>query len=220
MLRKKTVTKCLACGTHTTEIKDPQFDLLYDYCPHCLFTQKQSQFHLNTADEKDQYDRHQNSFDNAGYVAMLQTFLDQSVLPHKSQGNALDFGSGPGPVLFELLKHNGFKAFHFDLFYHNDLNVWDRHYAVITSTEVFEHLADPNHVFSQLYHHLEPGGILAIMTLFRPEKSEAFNTWWYRRDPTHISFYTEKALRYFADNHGFKKVNTNHKNMMTLMKVM
>ncbi len=220
MLRKKTVTKCQACGTNTTAITDPQFKLIYDYCPHCLFTQKQTQFHLDAAAEKDQYDRHQNSFENTGYVTMLQDFLNQSVLPYKNQGNALDFGSGPGPVLFELLKRNGFTANHFDPFYHADMTVWEHQYTVITSTEVFEHLADPNQVFKQLFEHLEPDGILAIMTLFRPEDNAIFNTWWYRRDPTHISFYTEKALAYFARHHGFKVINTNHKNIMTLMKVM
>jgi hypothetical protein len=45
---------------------------------------------------------------------------------------------------------------------------------------------------------LEDNGILAIMTSFL-SNIEDFENWYYRRDPTHVVFYSEKTFEVIAD---------------------
>lgn len=40
------------------------------------------------------------------------------------------------------------------------------------------------------------------MTCFQTD-DEAFATWHYRRDPTHVTFYRESTLHRIADRHGW-----------------
>ncbi len=51
------------------------------------------------------------------------------------------------------------------------------------------------YLFSEL---LKENGILALMTYFRPKEEEDFFNWHYVRDKTHISFFSEKSLRYIS----------------------
>jgi hypothetical protein len=45
-----------------------------------------------------------------------------------------------------------------------------------------------------LRERLMPNGILALRTRFLPDDLDGFASWWYRMDPTHISFYRRDGL--------------------------
>ncbi len=210
--------QCLICGNHTFPLFDDSLSLEFHVCKHCGYTVKDAKHHLDHQAEKQQYDRHENTSDNQGYVRMFERFLTHAVLPYKQAGDALEFGSGPGPVLYEMLKARGFNARHFDPYYHPDQSHQYQTYDLITTTEVFEHLSQPVHTFKTLIGLLKPGGILAIMTSFRPEKDDAFLSWWYRRDVTHIGFFTLKSFEILAKQHQVHILQTNHKNTITLKK--
>ena len=45
---------------------------------------------------------------------------------------------------------------------------------------------------------MEPGGVLAGMTLFHPDDPVKFGEWFYPRDFTHVSFYTPRTLEVLA----------------------
>ena len=66
---------------------------------------------------------------------------------------------------------------------------------------------------------LNENGIIAIMTLFHPNSDEDFKQWWYRRDITHISFYTPKTLRQMAEMVGLAVLFEDNKNLCVLSSI-
>lgn len=176
----------------------------------------QSKF-VSAEQEKKEYELHQNSFENEGYVNMFRDFIDKAVRPHKSQiRTALDFGSGPGPVLAELLRQEGFETDIYDKYFAPQKVYLHKKYDLITATEVFEHLKDPLPTLKLLKSHLSHKGILAVMTLFHPNDDERFKDWWYRRDATHVSFYAPKTFRRMASLSDMKVVLSDEKNICVL----
>jgi len=210
------VGKCIICGEQTNSIYDEQLRLTFLECPSCEFVHQDPASHANKEDEKHLYDSHQNSFENLGYVKYLQNFLDGYVLPLHKHGIALDFGSGPGPVLYELMKNHFQEVRHYDPYYHPDKDYMEEHFDVITSTEVAEHFSDPLKEFRHLKSLLKDDGYLVVMTSFRTMDMDEFLTWWYRRDMTHISFYTVKTFDVIAAKVGLEIVEHNKKNVIIL----
>ncbi len=209
---------CEICNSETQALYDPQLDLYYDVCDHCGFVYKQAQYHVNEKEEKATYDQHENSFESPGYVNMFEKFIDEAITPVDEMKTGLDFGSGPGPVLYELLKQKGYTMTHFDPFFHPDMSYQTETFDFITTTEVAEHFAHPVDEFAHLISLLRPGGYLFVMTQFNKNDNDEFLTWWYRRDNTHISFYRLKTFKYLAEKLGVKITHHNDKNIIVFRK--
>lgn len=123
--------------------------------------------------------------------------MEQAVTPYVGAGaRILDFGSGPEPVLASLLKDRGYEVEIYDKYF-SPGTVTGR-FDMITSTEVFEHVPDPISLLKELKPRLNPGGMIAVKTSFRPDDDTEFFKWWYREDSTHISFFTVKAFEIMA----------------------
>lgn len=210
------MAKCMICQSNVQEVVDHQLDTTFFHCPVCEFVYQEPASHVNKEKEKEQYDFHENSFENEGYVNYLRTFLKTHVLPLNKTGIALDFGSGPGPVLYELMKEYFDQVYHYDPFYHPSEDFKKHTYDVVTSTEVVEHFTDPIKEFTRLKELLKDDGYLVVMTNFRTMDMDQFLHWWYRRDTTHISFYHVKTFEKIADKIGFKIVSQNEKNVIIL----
>jgi len=90
----------------------------------------------------------------------------------------------------------------YDLFFNLDEAYKVKKYNLIILTEVLEHLENPLVILRELFERLEPQGIISTMTLFHPNDPEKFSKWWYRRDITHISFYTLRTLKEIAGSLG------------------
>ncbi|MFW6298838.1 MAG: class I SAM-dependent methyltransferase [Bacillota bacterium] len=213
------MTACPICQGATYPLKDPEIKVTHHVCKTCGYTFKDKAHRVDENQEKNLYSNHQNTLENKGYVAMFERFLAFALEEKRVVGPALDFGSGPGPVLFELLKRRGFESYHYDPYFHKDDQVFNRAYGFITSTEVFEHLSAPRATFQRLADLLKPKGFLAIMTSLRPDDDQAFLTWWYRRDPTHIGFFTEQAMQRLTEQTQMTLVKTNHKNHFLFTKI-
>ncbi|OGC21381.1 hypothetical protein A2291_07725 [candidate division WOR-1 bacterium RIFOXYB2_FULL_42_35] len=172
---------------------------------------------ISPAQEKNKYAFHNNNFESQGYVQMFHDFIAKAIRPHKLEiKTALDFGSGPGPVLAELLRQEGFETDIYDKHFAPEKIYLNKKYDLITATEVFEHLADPMETLKLLKTLLNNHGIIAIMTLFHPNNDEEFKKWWYRRDSTHICFYTSKTLQTMADLIELKVSLVNNKNICVI----
>jgi len=212
---------CKICGSSKLiSYHHPKFNILFHECKTCEVIYKDDRHKISLDDEYKVYENHQNTLDNEGYVKFLSDFIDQTVIPYKKCGDLLDFGSGPSPVLSYILKRQ--YMFHvsiYDIFYAKGVNVFNKTYDVITSTEVFEHLSNPNETFVKLKKSLKDGGILAVMTLFHPNNLDKFNDWFYIRDPSHITFYTPKTFKVLAKKHGFEVLYTNEHRYITLKKI-
>lgn len=208
---------CKICSKSVQPIYDAQYDHRYYYCGSCDFIFLDENKIISPDQEKKEYSFHQNSFKNEGYVNMFREFIENAIRPCKAEiKTALDFGSGPGPVLAELLRQEGFETDIYDKHFSPKKVYLNKKYDLITATEVFEHLKDPLATLKLLKSLLSPHGILAIMTLFHPNNEEEFKKWWYRRDSTHITFYTPKTFEYMAKLLGMKVLATDSKNTCTL----
>jgi len=196
---------CKICKNDTIIIKDIAQEKSYYICQNCQSIMLSDTCLVTKDREKAQYENHNNNFQSKGYVKMFEDFLDffWSDLDEK-KANALDFGCGPGPVLAQILKNRGLSVDIYDKFYQPKKIFENKKYDLITSTEVFEHLQNPFEILTLFKKHLKKDGIIAIMTLFHQNNTEDFLKWWYRRDPTHTSFYTPKTFEVLCDMCGLK----------------
>ncbi len=211
------MASCKICSNKTKKIYDSQYDQNYYYCDNCEFICLEENKIISSAQEKKEYQFHQNNFENDGYVNMFRKFIDKAIRPHKSSiKTALDFGSGPGPVLAELLKQEGFETDVYDKYFSPEKIHLNKKYDLITATELFEHLKAPLPTLKLLKSLLNKNGIIAIMTLFHKNDIEEFKKWWYRRDSTHISFYTPKTFECMANLLGMKTKIVDQKNICLL----
>ena len=209
--------QCKLCGSDTEIVME---EPIYYHCPNCDFIFIDDEFIIDYEEEKGVYDQHENSLENEGYVNMFKDFIARAITPHKEDiRTALEFGSGPGPVLAHLLKEEGVKIIDiYDPYFAPEKIFHGKKYDLITSTEVFEHFSDPYKEIEMLKKHLDQNGIMAIMTLFHNYGSDDFDfsDWWYIRDKTHISFYSPRTFEWIADHFGLELIYHDEKRIVTM----
>jgi len=211
--------KCKVCNGETTRIEDAKKNLSYYRCMECGFIYLEDSHRVNSMEEKRKYDQHNNSLENEGYVQMFEDFIELSIAPYlKNIKKVLDFGSGPVPVFSKLLERRGLEVEIYDLYYAPQKVYEGNQYDLITSTEVFEHLSKPLETLELLVGHLNTNGYIVLMTKFPPKEEKAFLDWWYRRDPTHISFFTPKSFEVMAEKVGLKVLKTINENIVIFQK--
>ena len=88
-------------------------------------------------------------------------------------------------------------------------NKYSKAYDIIIMNEVVEHLEDINITFDIIYSVLALNGVVFIKTLLTdriindPENfKESFTRWWYKDDPTHISFFSFLTIEYICQDRG------------------
>jgi 2-polyprenyl-3-methyl-5-hydroxy-6-metoxy-1,4-benzoquinol methylase len=111
----------------------------------------------------------------------------------------LDYGCGPTAFFSTVLAEHSFKVANYDLFYFPDQQPLQSEYDVITSTEVWEHFHHPHEEITQLTKLLKTFGLLAVMTASHPGV-ELFHDWQYRRDLTHVIFFSEKTMGWISEH--------------------
>ena len=211
---------CKICGSTTNTIKDIKNSILYYHCDCCQFISKSPDNYIEFHEERSIYNYHNNSIEDEKYVDMFRSFIDKSVTPYVRSGKLLDFGSGPEPVLVQLLNREyNFDTEYYDLHYSPEKVYINKKYDVIVSTEVIEHIKNPIETFKLIYELLEVGGVFAFMTIHHYNDYERFLKWWYRRDKTHISFYNDVTLEKIADILGFEILYTDSKRICTFKKM-
>ncbi|MCF6281395.1 MAG: class I SAM-dependent methyltransferase [Candidatus Polarisedimenticolaceae bacterium] len=170
----------------------------YLRCCECKLVFVPQCYWLCIEDEKAIYDLHENDAEDQGYRQFLSRLshpLLERLGPNKQRG--LDFGCGPGPALSHLLEEQGHQMDLYDPLYFNDPSVLSNRYDFICSTEVVEHMHDPNKDWDRLFKMLNRGGWLGIMTKLVIDK-QAFSRWHYIHDMTHICFYSRETFDYLA----------------------
>ncbi|MBD3376328.1 methyltransferase domain-containing protein [candidate division KSB1 bacterium] len=172
----------------------------YLRCNTCKLVFVPAKYWLSEKDEKAEYDLHRNDPSDKGYQRFLSRLSKPLIArlgPHKK---GLDFGCGPGPALYLLFEKEGHEIDLYDPFYYRDKSVFENNYDFICATEVVEHLKDPHQVFATLFTILNPRGWLGIMTKLVIDQ-QAFSTWHYKRDMTHICFYSRETFRVIASRY-------------------
>ncbi len=191
---------CPLCGSNKARPYYSNENSSYLQCPNCELVFLSKRFHLNNIDEKSRYDLHQNNENDAGYRQFLSRVFNPVLKHIKSHSKGLDFGCGPGPTLSTMFEDENHSVDLFDKYYANNSQVFNQQYDFITATEVLEHLSDPGFEINRLFSILNSGGVLAVMTQLLTNEVD-FSTWYYKNDPTHICFFSEKTLRYLAKEH-------------------
>jgi SAM-dependent methyltransferase len=171
----------------------------YVHCAQCQLVFVPPSEYLSAEQERAEYALHQNHPDDLGYRRFLGRVFEplNDCLPAASCG--LDFGCGPGPTLSVMLEEAGHRVALYDPFFFPDLPWKHQQYDFITATEVVEHLHTPGIVLQELVSQLKPAGWLAIMTK-RVANREAFITWHYKNDPTHVCFFHEDTFHWVANH--------------------
>ena len=151
------------------------------------------------AEEAQRYLAHQNDRGDPGYVAFLRRLADPLCERVPLRAVGIDVGCGPAPVLSELLSTTGRPTRYYDPQFFPDRAPLRETYDFVTCCEVVEHAHDPAVLFTQLVGLLRPHGVLGVMTSLRDPHAE-FARWWYRRDTTHVCFYSMRTLQWVAEH--------------------
>lgn len=195
----KSAKTCPLCGGDA--ISHYHQDNMRDYvlCGTCQLVFVPPAQHWSEADEKSYYDLHDNHDQDPGYRRFLDrlfTPMNQRLAPN-SKG--LDFGCGPGPTLSKMFEEAGHTVALFDPYYAPDDAVLSAQYDFITLSEVAEHMAAPGRGLDGLWQSLAPGGWLGIMTK-RVRDRQAFQTWHYITEPTHICFFSGATFAWLVQH--------------------
>jgi hypothetical protein len=196
---------CPLCNTNPKLAFLSDAEREYYRCSCCDLIFVPREYHLSEIDQRARYDSHNNDPDDPRYRNFFNQLLVPllAILPSNSYG--LDFGSGPGPTLSLMLEECGHKVDLYDKFYAQNDAVFQNRYDFITVTEVVEHLPNPLKDLEALVKILQKGGILAIMTeIISPQLD--FTNWYYKNDPSHVCFYSEKTFLYLANLLGLEIV--------------
>ena len=189
---------CPLCNTNQKLAFLSDAEREYYRCSCCDLIFVPREYHLSEIDQRARYDSHNNDPGDLRYRNFFKQLLVPllAILPSNSYG--LDFGSGPGPTLSLMLEECGHNVDLYDKFYAQNDAVFQNRYDFITATEVVEHLPNPLKDLEALVKILQKGGILAIMTeIVSPQLD--FTNWYYKNDPSHVCFYSEKTFLYLAN---------------------
>lgn len=204
---------CLLCHNDSNEFEVDTF-----LCPECSLVFKNPDTFLTTEEDVERYSTHQNVSTDQGYLDFLSRVVTplKPFLPRKF--NALDFGCGPGPTLCLLLEEVGGTVENYDPIFFPDAHLLiPESYDVVTSTEVVEHFKTPRQDWETLVDLVKDGGLLAIMTQFYSPEID-YKKWWYKNDPTHITFYQNSTFNYIAETFDLKIIYNDNKSIVIFKK--
>jgi SAM-dependent methyltransferase len=216
---------CTLCG-NTAGIWEETAAAAYHHCPVCDLIFLDPALRPDPRNERARYLTHHNSPEDVSYRAYLRGFAEEALLPFmpplssptlaaqtssRPAGAAraakiLDYGCGYSPVFVTVLQELGYGASGYDpLFAPGDS--WRKEiFDAVTAVEVAEHFFFPSKEFRAISSVLRPGGICALRTLLHRGGGESFESWWYRRDPTHVSFYSKNSFEWIAGHFGFELI--------------
>ncbi len=210
---------CLLCNSKSRFFQAKE-KREYWLCPVCQLIFVPEKYFITEKEEIDHYLKHENSLDNAGYVQMFQEKIQiiQKVCPGVQ--TILDYGCGYEPVLQTLLTRAGYAAKGYDRYFFPESDFGGT-FDLVVSTETFEHFKEPEKEIARLVTLINPRGYLSVMTRQVPKKNElpcreSFDNWYYKRDPTHIVFYSSNTFTWIADNFGMDIIFNNEKDFIVL----
>ena len=152
---------------------------------------------MDSTAEKNHYLSHQNFIKDKNYQDFLSNLYRPLKLKVKKNSYGLDYGCGNGPALAYMLCSDGYILDLYDPYFYPNVAIFKKKYDFITCSEVVEHFQDPVSEFDKINSILKKNGILAVMTRLYNSRINFIN-WHYRRDPTHVIFYSNNTFKYIA----------------------
>lgn len=197
--------KCPLCDSIRNKLFDIDQFRSFLLCGNCSLVFVPRDQLINDVAEKKRYESHHNSENNSEYKKYLQKIAD-NVSPFLNKNSVgLDFGCGKTRIIENYLKRQGFEVFSYDLFFHPDYSVFERRYHFIILSEVIEHLRNPFDEMKRLTSLLHDNGLIFIKTKLRSEDANEFKNWFYKRDITHIQFFSELSFFHLGQYCGLSR---------------
>lgn len=197
---------CILCNSKLLEPIHIEKPHRFYNCSYCGSIVRSTDTFPNAIFEIERYESHNNDVNDPRY----QNFVSPITLAVQADFSAqnslgLDFGAGTGPVIKKVLNDKGYSLKLYDPFFHPDKSVLEEKYDYIVCCEVIEHFHQPLKEFKLLKNLLKPKGKLYCMTdIYRNQSN--FGDWYYKNDPTHVIFYTEKSLHWIQKEFGFNEL--------------
>ena len=194
---------CNLCRSDAASCFETNDKKTYWGCKICGCKYLDKSYFIDAKEEEKRYLEHNNNIKDIEYRAFLSKLSNPLKEKISFGSHGLDFGCGTGPALADMLSEEGFEVSLYDPFFYPNKAVLSKQYDFITCTETAEHFHDPYKEFNTLNSLLKPGGWLGVMTSFLTS-DEKFENWYYRRDPTHVTFYCEKTFQVIASQRNWK----------------
>jgi 2-polyprenyl-3-methyl-5-hydroxy-6-metoxy-1,4-benzoquinol methylase len=172
----------------------------YFRCARCDLVSVHPDDRPTRIDESERYLAHENDATDEGYVHFLRRLADPVCAVVEVGSRGLDVGCGPTPVLATLLTEGGRPTQWYDPLFFPRHELLFESYDFVTCSEVAEHAHDPAALFRQLVGLLRRGGTLGVMTSMHDDATD-FESWWYRRDITHVCFYSVRTMEWVAEHY-------------------
>jgi hypothetical protein len=191
---------CLLCQAKPESFAVAQDRKTYLRCRQCgLVYMHPDQFPSKDA-ELSRYCEHKNSLDSPEYLAYLKRLVDPVLAAAGGMAKtALDFGCGPVEGMKELLSSRGVAVSSYDPLFFPSAALLKNSYDFVLCSEAAEHFFSPAKEFDLISCLVRPGGVLGVSSQLYPANPEEFVRWGYRRDPTHVCFFSEATVQWIAD---------------------
>jgi len=210
---------CSLCNSSNNNYKIDNHGKKYHICNNCELIMLDKEFYLTKEEEKQRYQLHENSTENKGYLNYLNNIITNSITPFLKPGNRLlDFGCGPEKTWAEILKKKRYDVSTYDPYFDNNSEWLNTKFDAITAIEVFEHLISPEKELNSLSKCLNRGNYLIIRTMLHSNDWDNFKKWWYKDDPTHISFYSRVSIDYICKTWNYELIQVKNRCEIVLKK--
>ena len=196
--------KCRLCNHQMISYKTSR-KREYLRCTHCDSIQLSDEYLLNQAKEKHRYDLHNNDPNDLFYQSFVSPVTNHILTHFNPLHKGLDYGAGPGPVIYHLLKDKSYQIDLYDPYYYPNQQIFNQKYDYIYACEVIEHFYHPVEDFKKIYELLNHHGELILMTSIFNNQID-FDQWHYKNDETHVIFYTNHTLKYIQETFGFSRL--------------
>lgn len=194
---------CRLCSSESIFFyKDTQ---TYYKCERCGGIFVQNQELPDCVSEKKRYELHDDNTADDGYRNFVRPLTDSIMNDFTPKDNGLDFGAGTSCIISAMLREKDYNILNYDPYFHVYPELLEKKYDYISSCEVVEHFYTPYKEFKLLKNMLNENAKLYLMTEPYTEGID-FARWYYKNDPTHVFFYTEKTFQWIKKEFGFSSL--------------
>ena len=188
---------CPLCETDGAEDFEKSKDELYK-CVNCALVFTASHLLPASDAERERYLQHNNSPEDEGYVKFLRKIIEPVSKRLDDGADGLDLGCGPGPAVSIIMGGAGYNVSNYDPLFYPDEELLNKSYDFIICSEAAEHFFYPKREFELMKSLLNDGGVIGLMTQTYDGVVD-FDKWHYRRDETHVSFFSVKTFEYLGE---------------------
>ena len=178
----------------------------YNHCNQCNHIWLDSTHYLKEVEESERYLLHNNNADNISYVNYLTRIYNEceKYAPKSSlESGVVDYGCCAEEVMVKVIEKSGYEGYGYDPLFNIVVPLNNLPVGVVIASESVEHFYNPLTEFKQIHSWLKPGGTLFIKTSLT-DTVDDFGSWWYRKDPTHVQFFSRQSFQFIAETIGFR----------------